>query len=421
MPRKKKVEVQELEIFPAFEPLFDDTLDSPRYYQVYGGRGSGKSFAVSIAMVELTYSPYQHKILYLRQSMSTAEDSTISDIKTAIEVIGAQKDFRISKGVVTNITTGIQIIFKGIRSSGSATAKLKSLSGVTTMVVEEAEEIENFEEFSKVDESIRMKGIPLKVILIYNPTSALSSWIHKEYFMNGQPNRERFVDTMFIHTTYLDNLKNLNATTIASYERHKHTNPTYYKNTILAEWTMEVSGKLYEGWGMYPEFDNDGDTWYGLDFGYGGKDKTSLVKVTYFDKVYYVEEMFSAAGLTLRNTLRKMRESQIPFTARIYADHMPLLVDEIRRGGYSDVRKAKKGNVESGIKKIQNKDIVLIGDKTTGLYFGYMTFKRNKNGKLPHEPDELAALRYAINSKKPIEGINKVRPRRARRTTNKYI
>jgi hypothetical protein len=78
---------------------------------------------------------------------------------------------------------------------------------------------------------------------------------------------------------------------------------------------------------------------------------------------------------------------------------MPLLITEVRAAGFSNIRKAKKGNVEAGLKKIQNKDITIIDeDNSSQLYFGYMTFKRDSKGKLPHEPDSLAALRYGINS-----------------------
>ena len=406
----------ELEIHPHFSPLFQDNLDDPRYYQVYGGRGSGKSFAVALAMVLLTYSKYRHKILYLRQTMTSSEDSTIADIRAAIALINGQADFREVKGTITNIKTGGSIIFKGIRSTGTQTAKLKSLSGVTTLVIEEAEEVESFEEFSKVDESIRLVGKPLKVILVYNPTSAVKSWIHKEWFEQGLPKPERLGDTMFIHSTYLDNIKNLHPSVVRRYQDLEKTNPVYYRNTILAEWTLEVSGRLYAGWGHYPEFEEEGDTWYGLDFGYGGNDKTSCVKITWFEGTYYVEQMFSEAKLTIRRTLTLMRKAKIPFNAKIFADSaMPLLITEIRQGGYTSVRKATKGNVEASIKKVQDKDITLVGGDDTGLYYAYMTFRRDKNGKLPHEPDELAAMRYAINSKKPIKNPGKNPPRRARR------
>lgn len=407
-----------LTINPSFEPLFMDNIEDPRYYQVYGGRGSGKSFAVALAMVRKTYSPYKHKILYLRQTMTSSEDSTIADIRSAIELLGAEEDFREARGVITNLTTGSTITFKGIRSTGTQTAKLKSLSGITTLVVEEAEEVESFEEFSKVDESIRLVGKPLKVILIYNPTSAVQSWIHKEWFEEGLPKAERHLDTMYLHSTYLDNLDNLAPSTIKRYQDLERTNPTYYINTIMAEWTLEVSGRIYAGWGQYPVFEEEGDTWYGLDFGYGGKDKTSCIKVTWLDDVYYVEEMFSEAKLSIRQTVTKMRNCNIPFNARIYADSaVPELVNQIREKGYSSIRKATKGNKEAGIKKIQDKDIVMIGDDTTGLYYSYMTFRRDEKGKLPHEPDELAALRYAINSKKPInkKKLRKPPKRSARR------
>lgn len=348
--------------------------------------------------------------------MTSSEDSTIADIRSAIEILGLQRDFKEVKGVITNIRTGSTITFKGIRSAGSQTAKLKSLSGITTLVIEEAEEVESFEEFSKVDESIRIKGKPLKVVLLYNPTSSISSWIHDHWFVDGRPNPHRFDDTVFLHSTYLDNLENLAPSTVKTYERYKVSNPIYYRNTILAEWTLEAEGRIYGGWGEYPHFHEVGDVWYGLDFGYGGKDKTACVKINFFEDVYYVSEVFSQEKLSIRQTLTLMRKNSIPFNAKIFADSaMPLLISEIRTGGFCNIRAASKGDVKAGIKKVQNKDIVYVGDNTTQLYASYMTFRRDKDDKLPHEPDELAALRYGINSRRPIDKSKKVPPRRVRK------
>jgi phage terminase large subunit len=414
---EKQEEQKGLVINPVFEPVFIDEIDTPRYYQLYGGRGSGKSFVAAIAMVKLTYSKYKHKILYLRQTMASSDDSVVADIKAAIEVLGVAKDFREKGTTITNIKTGSTIAFKGIRSSGTATAKLKSLSGITTLVVEEAEEVESFEEFSKVDESIRVKGKPLKIILIYNPTSALKSWIHSEWFIEGRPNLDRYEDSVFMHSTYIDNEENLNKSVVKRYKDLERTNPTYYKNTILAEWTLDVSGRLYAGWGMFDELEEEGDTWYAIDFGYGGKDSTACVKITWIDDVYYVEELFCEAKLSMRKTISLMRKSEIPFNAKIYADSaMPLLIEEIRSGGFRTIRKATKGNVEAGIKKVQNKDIVMVGGDKTHLYYAYMTFGYDKNNKLPHEPDILAALRYGINSRIPTKNSKKNKPVKARRT-----
>jgi len=410
------MEKKELVINPAFQPLFSDFVDDPRYYQVYGGRGSGKSFSVAICAVQKTYSPYKHKILYLRQTMSTSEDSTIADVRLAIIMLGVQADFRESKGQIINIKTGSTISFKGIKAQGSATAKLKSLSGITTLIIEEAEEVESFDEFSKVDESIRVNKKPLKVILVYNPTSAIKSWIHKEWFKNGIPNKERLDDTIFIHSTYKDNEKNLNPSVVKRYEDLRIKNPTYYKNTILAEWTLEMNNQVYAGWGIVKELHQRGDTWYGLDFAYGGKDKTSMVKVTFVDDVYYAEVVFSKEKMRIDDMVREMVKNNVPFDAKIYADSaMPLLITEIREKGFRKISKCRKGKVEGEIKKIQNKNICIVGGKGSSLYYHQMTWAEDDKGKLPHEPDELAALRYAINSKTPIKTNKRANTRKIRR------
>lgn len=348
--------------------------------------------------------------------MESAEDSTIADVRLAIKDLGIEKDFREIKGLIKNIRTGSTITFKGIRSTGTQTAKLKSLSGITTLVIEEAEEVESFKEFSKIDESIRTAGKPLKVILIYNPTSSVSSWIHKEWFKNGLPRKDRLHDTMYIHSTFLDNLDNLAESTVKRYKDLEKLNPLYYENTILAKWTLEEQGHVYGGWGHYPYFEEEGDIWYGLDFGYGGKDKTACVKINYYDGCYYVEQMFSEQ-LTIRKTISKMRECGIKFNSIIFADSaVPELISQIREGGFTSIRNATKGNKEAGIKKIQDKDITIVGaDDETDLYYEYITFSRDDLGKLPHEPDILAAVRYAINSRKPLDVKEQIPLRRIRK------
>lgn len=401
----------DLVIHECFAPLQDDSLDDQRYYQLFGGRGSGKSYAASIAIVEWTYSEYKHKILCLRQTMVSIEDSTIADIREAIITLGVEDDFKESKGTITNRVTGSTISFKGIKSSSKAhTAKLKSLSGITILVIEEAEEVESFEEFSKIDESIRIKDKPLKVVLIYNPTSSVTSWIHKEWFIDGQPNPKRLKDTVYMHSTFLDNIQHLAPSVVRRYMDLKEINPIYYEQTILAKWTLEVEGRVYAGWRSYDKFANEGEIWYGLDFGYGGKDNTALIKINHFDNVYYVTEMFCRNDLSISDTYDLMINIGIPKDALIYADSaVPTLITELRKRndptkGFKKVRSARKGNVEQNIKRVQDKHIVMVGINPS-LNFDYMSFSRDKNGKLPHEPDTLAALRYGILSKKPTRSL----------------
>ena len=400
--RGKKIEPKVLKVNPIFSPLFRDDLDQPRYYNVYGGRGSGKSFIASIATVQLSYSKHKHNVLYLRQTMNSMEDSSYKDIMDAIEFMGKEKDFKVVKNRIINKLTGSIISFKGIRSTTGA--KLKSLSGFTTLIIEEAMEVESFEEFSKIDEGIRVKGKPLKVILLYNPGVALGAWIHDEWFVDGKPNPQAFEDTVFMHSTFLDNEENLNPSVVQRYKDLELKRPKYYVNTILAEWTLDSEGRVYDGWDIYPGMEDKPEfTVYGLDFGYGGVDSTSLIKVDYFEGTWYLTEVFSKPKIRMGEVVALMRQNNVPLDARIYADYaVPLFLTEIRLGGYKGIRKCKKGKVTEKVKIMQDKKIVIIDEnKSSQLYYGYITWSVNEKGKLPHEPDSLAAARYGILSCNP--------------------
>ena len=110
-------------INPLFQELFNDNLSDKRYYQVYGGRGSGKSFTATIAAVEKVRSKkYKHKILILRQTMVTLEDSSIADVRAAIIKMGYGHEFKEKQGLITHIETGNTISFKGIQTQGNNTA-----------------------------------------------------------------------------------------------------------------------------------------------------------------------------------------------------------------------------------------------------------------------------------------------------------
>jgi hypothetical protein len=105
-----------------------------------------------------------------------------------------------------------------------------------------------------------------------------------------------------------------------------------------------------------------------------------------------------------------MSSRGIPQNAKIFADSaVPLLIKEIRKLGYTQITKCQKGRVEAELKKVQSRGGGGGGGGGGGIYKDYMTWSRDENGKLPHEPDVLAAMRYAINSKTPRKGVKAVR------------
>ncbi len=182
-----------------------------RYFVVTGGRGSGKSYSLNSFLLLLTYET-GHVILFTRYTLTSAHVSIIPEFLDKIETAGLQQDFYITKDEIINIKTGSKILFRGIKtSSGNQTANLKSLAGVTTWVLDEAEELNDEETFDKIDFSIRAKDKQNRVILILNPATK-EHFIYKRFFeQKGIEAGSNVVnkDTTYIHTTYEDNALNL--------------------------------------------------------------------------------------------------------------------------------------------------------------------------------------------------------------------
>lgn len=208
-----------------------------RYWLVTGGRGSAKSFHVSTFALNLTYEK-NHIILFTRWTLVSAHISIIPEFLQKIEILGKEDDFEITQTEITNKRTGSKILFRGIKTSqGTATANLKSIAGVTTFILDEAEELVDEDIFDRIDLSIRAKGMINRVIMVMNP-SYKSHWIYKRFA--SVPN-----SCYHIHTTYLDNITNLSQSFIDQANNVKHSNIVRYNHLFLGEWLDDAEGLLW--------------------------------------------------------------------------------------------------------------------------------------------------------------------------------
>ena len=128
-----------------------------RYYIITGGRGSGKSYAVTVFLTLLTMSQ-NVRVLFTRYTMVSAHLSIIPEFLEKIGILGLDTIFSINKSEVVNTSTKSDILFRGIKtSSGNQTASLKSLQGINCWVLDEAEELIDENIFDTIDLSIREK------------------------------------------------------------------------------------------------------------------------------------------------------------------------------------------------------------------------------------------------------------------------
>lgn len=226
-----------MNLINKYKPLF---VRPPkhRYAILYGGRGSAKSFHASLYLLNLTYEPNQ-TILFTRWTMVSAHISIIPEFLEKIELLNLHNDFEIKQTEIINIHTGSKILFRGIKTSqGTATANLKSIAGVTVWVLDEAEELTDKDTFDKIDLSIRAKHSPNQVMLILNP-SYKTHWIYEHWF------KEYRDDTLYIETSYLDNVANLSQSFIDRAESTKEQNIERYNHLFLGHWIEDAEGILW--------------------------------------------------------------------------------------------------------------------------------------------------------------------------------
>lgn len=347
---------------PKHKPIWDNLGNNTRFFILTGGRGSGKSFEVGRFTSLLSFVK-GHKILFTRQTMTSAHLSIIPEFQEKIDLLELNSYFTIQRNEIINLASKSEIIFKGLKtSSGDQTAALKSLQGVTTWILDEAEELTDEKTFDKINLSIRQKGVQNRVILILNPTTK-EHWIYKRFFeQNGVSEGFTGVknNVTYIHTTYENNIENLDQSFLNEVERIRNTNISKYNHVILGGWLDKADGVVITNW-KYGKFNPDNlQTSFGQDFGFS-VDPTTLVEVA-IDKTkkkIYVKECIYKTNLTTSVIAEINR-----FYARknlIIADSAePRLIKELQSKG-CNIRGAekKKGSIESGIAIMQDYEIIV--------------------------------------------------------------
>jgi len=235
-----------IELNPKYEPIFQ--LDLPcRYFLMTGGRGSGKSFAQSLA-VAAEQASAQYNTLYLRQTLVSAWISIIPEFWEKIQMLGMEGTFQKSKADIKNIFTKWHIYFRGIQTSrGSNEAQLKSIKRVGLALIDEAQELTDEAAFDRIDLTLRDVGIRNRVILSLNPTNK-KHWIYKRFFEDrGIPDDFNGIafDTCYIHTDYRENVAHLDEGFLNLAEQCKRDNPSKYRNIFLGYWAGDNEGALW--------------------------------------------------------------------------------------------------------------------------------------------------------------------------------
>ena len=400
---------------------------------ITGGRESGKTFTSGLGLIQ-AITEFNHRVLYTRYTLTSAEKSIIPAVNNRAELLGLDPWLKtVGKSITTTHNQG-KIDFAGFKtSSGNQTAALKSLEDYSILVCEEAEEYPSFEEWEKVDLSIRAKDVSPFSVMILNPAS-MTHWIFQKFFaergvkpgFNGMHE-----DTLYIHVTYLDlgqeyiapknwtlfeNARKIHEKVVAGELDDKQSLKTskWFTEVVLGGWKSSVDGILIPDWDVFddwPHYEENGVKIYeeptlhifGIDWGFD-PDPTALIELRKYGHRMYVKQHIYETNLVNDDIIERIREC-VPENVYIVADSQEKkTIADFRIKGIPIIA-AKKGpgSITAGIKKI-NSSLLNVHRDSLDIqhelnHYHQVIITNNKGENVIHIVDKdnhaIDAIRYA--------------------------
>lgn len=380
--------------------IFDKLNDYSTFTEVhYGGASSGKSHGVIQKVVYKACQNWKHprKILFLRKVGATVYDSIFEDVKQCLESWGLLDSCKVNNSAYRiELPNGAQFIFKGLDNP----EKIKSIKGVSDVVMEEASEF-TLDDYTQLTLRLRDKKHKYKQIyLMFNPVSKVN-WTYNAFFIKQPKN------TVVYHTSYKDN-RFLDKVTIENIEELANRNEAYYKIYALGEFATldKLIFPKYEKRIINKDNISNLKSYFGLDYGFINDPSAFMhVKIDEQNKVLYIVEEYVRKNLTndkIANAIIDLGYSK----EEIKADSAERKSNqELRNLGIKRLSDAQKGpgSVMQGIQYIMQYDIVVDERcvKTIEELENYTWKKDKKTNEYINEPVDsynhcIDAIRYAI-------------------------
>jgi len=373
-----------------FNNIYLSYLENETRFEIfYGGAGSGKSRFVFQRNLLRHLKPLKRKTLIIRKVGRTSRHSTFAETTGLISEWDVNKLFKINKSdMEITCMNGNKMIFSGLDD----VEKLKSISGITDIIIEEATEISE-DDLNQLNLRLRGKTeVKQQITMMFNPISALH-WIKKRFF------DLRSEDVTILKTTYKDN-KFLNQDYIKQIENLKTQDPVYYEIYALGNWGV-LGNLVYTNYEVF-DFDCErffNNSYAGLDWGFN--DPSAYIKVAYYDSELWVWDEYYRSGLTNSELMNELESEK---KQRITADSSePARIKEFKQNGFK-INEAIKGkdSIKFGIDFIRRHKINIHTKCSNFLkeIQGY-SYRKDKDGNVLEEPVDfnnhlMDALRYAL-------------------------
>ena len=381
-----------------FSPKVKFLFKPKRFKVLYGGRSSGKSWAMARALLVLSCQK-KLRILCAREIMKSIKKSVHALLSDQIVQLKLEDQFLIQQAEIKNLKTGSVFSFDGLATN--TVASIKSYESVDIVWVEEAQTVSE-KSWEILLPTIRAKGS--EIWICFNPE------------LEKDPTYQRFVankelfgkDIISVLINYTDN-EFFSEESRIQMEYDRARNDGSYEHIWLGECVKKSQSAVFSNFeyrGFEPEKDWAGPYW-GVDFG-ESEDPTVLIKAYIWEGDLYIEKEMFLYHCNIEMVPAKF--DGMDNTASRYlirADcSRPGLINLYKRNGYDRIISCKKwkGCVLDGIDYINNFNRVFIHPDCVHIYeeFTKYSYKTDKlSGDILPEPVDknnhgIDALRYAL-------------------------
>jgi phage terminase large subunit len=271
-------------INPSF--LVDLFKNRARLIACFGGAAAGKSKACAQKQVLRTLLYHNERILVIRKTLPSLKLTCLRMIRETLDKWHIPYEF--NQSMMTIFVRDSEIIFLSVvnTAGGIAAERLKSLTDITAIWVEEATELSEDEMQQVV---LRLRGQPLtggsyrQLVATFNPVDAghwLHKWVEVDHTMTAV--RKTYHDNIFLDPEYAITLEAL-----------AQQDPNTYRVYCLGEWGA-LENIIYKNYAV-ELFDHPQD-WYdatglGLDFGWENPSAGIFLGVKEKD-LYLIDEIY---------------------------------------------------------------------------------------------------------------------------------
>lgn len=379
------------------------------YRVVKGSRGSKKSKTTALNFIYRLMEYEWANLLVVRRFSNTNKQSTYTDLKWATNQLGVTHLFKFNDSLpeITYKPTGQKILFRGLDDPLKITSITVENGILCWSWFEEAYQIETFDKFSTVVESIRGSiddsEFFKQITVTFNPWSE-RHWLKPTFF-----DEDTKLNNTFSYTTTYRVNEWLDEVDIARYEDLYRTNPRRARIVCDGDWGV-AEGLVFENFEV-KEFD-----WvkklkekqvvaHGSDFGFT-QDPTTLVSTivdTQNKELWIYDEYYQRGMLT--DEIYQMYIDKGLKNAEIVADSAEKrLITEIKRKGISNIKPSVKGqgSIMQGVQFIQGFKIYVHPTcEHTIEELNTYTFEQDKDGNWLNKPIDannhlMDALRYSL-------------------------